>query len=242
MPTPRVIDISHHQTIPKDFTKAKEAGIVAVIHKLSEGSSYVDPKASARLYLAQEAGLKFGWYHFLRPGNMQQQAEFFVQKAMDLGLDNDMVLVADHEDAGVPGQSLKQWLDIVENMTNRSPVVYSGHVLKDQLKGTGYRPTRRLWLCHYSSTPTLPEGVDKYWLWQFTDKGKGSDYGIDGYVDLNDIGAVPVEEFLAGWSGYHGALPDPAPEPTPPELEIPVLTLSADRPVKIHLGPNITVM
>lgn len=218
MPTPRVIDLSHHNTIPQDLKAAKASGIVACIHKLTEGTTFRDSKVDARYALARDAGLAWGLYHFMRVGEVQKQAQFFVNTAIQLGvMDDDTCLVADHEDAAVSAQDLKKWLDIVEDMTGRSPVVYSGHVLKDQLKGKGYKPVRRLWLAQYTTgTPSLPEGVSKYWLWQYTDQGQCP--GINAPVDLNHFDG-DAAEFLAGWSGSHAG-PAPGPEPTPNEIVI----------------------
>src|SRR5262245_10029389 len=184
MPTPRVIDLSHHNSIPQDLMQAKAAGIVGCIHKLTEGSGYVDDKAQARYYLANQAEMAWGLYHFMRPGDMEQQANFFWETAIALGVvDDNTMLAADHEDDRVSGQQLKQFLDTLEDLSDRSPVVYSGHVLKEQLAGSGYRPVRRLWLAQYSSTPTLPEGVDKYWLWQYSQEGKVP--GVTPPTDVN---------------------------------------------------------
>jgi len=236
MPTPKVIDLSHHNTVPNDFTETKNAGIVGVIHKLTEGSSYVDDKVQARCYLARQAGLAWGVYHFLRPGNMKQQADFFLStgKALDV-IDGKTLLVADHEDAGVPGQSLKQFLDYLEDATHRSPVVYSGHVLKDQLAGQGYKPKRRLWLCQYTSgTPSLPEGVDKYWLWQYTDKG--SIAGVNSPVDLNHYDLSDAD-FLASWAGATF----PTPKPPIPGTAMVELNVSSTVPIELHITANENV-
>lgn len=198
-PYPRVIDVSHHQTIPGDLKATKAAGIIGLIHKLTEGSSYVDDKVQARYFLAKEAGLAWGIYHFMRPGDMAQQAQFFLDQAQILGvIDNDTMLVADHEDLDVSGEELKEFLDAVEDMSGRSPVVYSGHVIKEQLAGTGYRPKRRLWLAQYSSTPILPEGVEDYYLWQYSENGQIA--GIDPPTDVNYFEGSDAD-FLKKWSG-----------------------------------------
>jgi len=229
MPVPKVIDLSHHNVVPSAFEETRKAGVVGIIHKLTEGSSYVDPKVQARCYLARTAGLLWGCYHFLRPGNMQQQAKFFLDtgKALDV-IDGETLLVADHEDTGVPAQSLKDFLDYLEDMTHLSPVVYSGHVLKDQLAGKGYKPKRRLWLCQYTSgKPTLPEGVDAYWLWQYTDKG--SIPGVNSPVDLNTYDMSDAD-FRASWPGAT------FPAPKPPVEEVVVyLKVEATAP------PGMTV-
>src|SRR5262245_31193082 len=101
-PVAKVIDLSHHNTIPADLMEAKNAGIIGCIHKLTEGSSYVDDKCQARYYLAQQAGMLWGIYHFMRSGDMKAQANFFWNKANQLNVvDDDTVLVADHEDEKV---------------------------------------------------------------------------------------------------------------------------------------------
>src|SRR3954447_10774775 len=110
---PSVIDISHWQTVSPGFEPAKAEGIVGVIHKLTEGSGYVDPTVEARAFLAREADLLFGVYHFVRPGDMKKQAEFFVNTANKLGLDEDgeLLYALDHED---PSISLAQAIDFLE--------------------------------------------------------------------------------------------------------------------------------
>ena len=232
-PVPRVIDLSHHNTIPSDLSATRRAGIIGCIHKLTEGSGYTDDKVTARYYLARQAAMAWGVYHFLRPGDPNEQAAHFLDEGLRLGvIDEQTVLVADHEDQGVPGEDLKRFLDAVEDAMQRSPVIYSGHVLKEQLEGTGYKPKRRLWLCQYAAEPVLPEGVDRYWLWQYTDSGDIP--GVNPPVDLNHFEGDMVE-FLSGWSGAY------EPNPAPP-VTVPTLTISADAPVRLHLGPNVEVV
>lgn len=229
--TPRVIDLSHYQAIPKDLFETAAAGIVGVIHKLTEGSSYVDEKVQARYYLAKQAGLVWGCYHFMRPGDMEAQAEFFWNQGNALGvIDDDTALAADHEDEDVSGEELKRFLDHLETLSGRSPIVYSGHVLKEQLEGTGYRPKRRLWLAQYCPPPPeLPEGVTKFWLWQYTQEGEIP--GVTPPTDLNDIGDVEVHDFLAGWSGSYD---QPA-----PATEV-VIDVTVEAPPGVTVKFNIT--
>jgi lysozyme len=141
------------------------------------------------------------------------------------------MLAADHEDPDVSGQKLKEFLDAVEDRVGRSPVIYSGHVLKEQLAGSGYRPKRRLWLAQYASTPTLPEGVDSYWLWQWTDKGTVP--GINPPTDCNDFQGSDAD-FAHGWAGHYD-------QPVPPEIDIEVtvtVTVEAPPGVKVKVVTN----
>jgi len=78
-----VVDLSHHnQTV--DLKKAKQDGILGVIHKATEGTNYTDPTYQERRKLAMEAGLMWGAYHFGSGGDGNAQAEYFL-KAVDPG-------------------------------------------------------------------------------------------------------------------------------------------------------------
>ena len=215
MPTPKVIDISHYQTIPEDLMATAASGILGVIHKCTEGGSYVDDKCQARHYLTQQAGMRFGIYHFLKNGDQVDHARHFIDTAHTLGvLDENTLLAADHE-ADVSFDSLMVFLEEIEEMTGRVPVIYSGHTIKDQCSSSNPYPNKyRLWLAHYNDEPTLPVGCEKFYLHQYTDKGHVD--GINGYVDLNQIQeGITDAEFLAMWSGGPETVPPVLPEPEP---------------------------
>jgi lysozyme len=235
MPTPIVVDLSHHNTIPVSLKETAAAGIVGVIHKATEGGSFVDSDVDARWYLAREAGLLWGLYHFMRPGNQAEHAAHFVEVATVYG-DENTLLAADHEDARVSLDDLKQWLQHVERLTGRRPVIYSGHVLKDQLGGcadpeiSGYL----LWLAQYAATPTWPPGFDSCWLWQYSDKGS-----VPGISPPTDVNAGDAADVVARWSGGS----EPAPEPEP-EDEAEVLVewnTTKDGSVTMTMTPGVGV-
>lgn len=226
MPTPIVIDLSHHNSIPQGLEDAKKAGVIGVIHKASESTSYVDSDVDARWYLAKRAGMLWGLYHFLRPGDMEKQAQHFVDVALKNG-DDHTLLAADHEDAGVSLDDLYEFLCEVERLTGRIPVIYSGHVLKDQLAGKpdSRFSSYRLWLAQYSSSPTLPPGFDKYWLWQYSDQGT-----VPGVSPPTDLNAGDANEVIHDWSGIVEPMPTPEPEPAPVVF------------VNIQAPPNVEVI
>src|SRR3954451_14079786 len=99
VPTRKVLDISHDNTV-QSWEEIKAAGVRGIIHKATEGASYRDlTYAERRRDEARiSSGLLWGAYHFLRPGNMVEQAQFFVETAED---DPNMLYAADHEDYGV---------------------------------------------------------------------------------------------------------------------------------------------
>lgn len=217
MPNKMVIDLSHYNTIPSSLQPAKDAGVVGVIHKMTEGMGGVDAKVGARKFMADQAGLKWGLYHFLRPGNMIDQAHYFIGQANTASvLSPGTLLAADYEDERVSLADLQQFLTTVEDITGAVPVIYSGHVLKDK-GGSKNQPSLtqyRLWLAQYTSgPPTLPYGWYKYWIWQWTDKGNVP--GINPPVDCNDYQGT-ADELLDTWSGAFTPQPEPEPAPKPP--------------------------
>jgi lysozyme len=233
MPKIKVIDLSHYNVIPESLEPAYGDGVRGVIHKCTEGTSYFDSKVEARFALARQCrGMSWGLYHFLRPGDMQAQAEFFWAMAQTVS-DDRSLLAADYEVAEVSLDDLADFLEAIETLSGRSPVIYSGHVLKDKLGGKanarleGYR----LWLAQYSSTPTLPVGFDSYYLWQYSDGDAGptphSVAGVNDPVDCNDYQGSD-EELRATWAGSQASTIEPPRYPIerPPSTDKPNVELT----------------
>jgi lysozyme len=198
MPTPLVIDLSHNNNVV-NWNAIAGAGIRGVIHKATEGVSVLDHTYDARREAAVKAGLLWGAYHFLRPGDMKAQAAFFLRTAKP---DATTLVAADHEDTGVSLDNLKVFLAELTSATGRSPVVYSGHVIKAQLgdRHDAALEKCRLWLAQYTTgEPAWPDKTwAKWWLWQFTDQGATP--GITGHVD-HDAYANAAGNLAAEWSG-----------------------------------------
>lgn len=215
MPTPIVVDLSHHNTIPSSLMPAYQAGIRGVIHKMSEGTSMTDSKVDSRRHLALEAGMLWGLYHFVRPGSMDAQVTYFVGQAEKAKVCDDQTLwVLDHEDARVSVDDAITFLKLLEQATGRVPVIYSGHVLKEQVAGKARPELARypLWLAQYGTKAVLPNGYTEYWLWQYTEAGHCP--GINSPVDLNHY------EGTAGELTYDWIGEAPAPEAPSSALEV----------------------
>lgn len=226
--TPKVIDLSHHNTVPGDFAEFKSQGILGVIHKATEGLVFTDPKLKARHWLTRQAGLAWGVYHFLRPGDISSQIAFFLTQT-NFYRDSQTLIAIDYEDAAVSLLELKQALRSVQGLTQCRPVIYSGDTLKTKLNG---KPdpdllNYRLWLADYGEAYTLPPGWASFWLRQYTDKGTIA--GVTGNVDLNEI-AVPDAAFLADWTGVLAGGADPAPMPPG---SAPTITVTVPKGTKV---------
>lgn len=222
---PRVVDLSHWNTV-EDMHATAAAGIWGCIHKATEGEGVVDEMYEERRALAAGALLRWGAYHFLRPGDMAEQAAFFVEIA---GIDEHMLYAADYEDDRVSLDDLKAFVSMVEQLVGRpeSCVIYSGHVLKEQLDGApdAFLGKRRLWLAQYAAKPTLPPGWERAWLWQYTDQGEIA--GIAPPVDLDAYDGTR-EALAAEWAGAGTIAPPGAPQ---------VITVS----IRITVPPGASV-
>lgn len=85
------IDVSAYQD------SFSTSGMSFVFVKATEGRSYINPRQSAQAKLARDADCVVGFYHFLWPGNVQAQAEYFVEKCASVEGD---ILAVDWETTG----------------------------------------------------------------------------------------------------------------------------------------------
>lgn len=174
---PRVVDISHHNTVT-DLRATAMAGIWGVIHKSSQGVGYRDPDYASRRTQAVAAGLLWGAYHFNDGSDVASQVDWFLKCAQP---DENTLLVLDFEDnakSNMTAKSAVQFLRLLEQRTGRKGAIYSGNRLKEtigQLNAAdrSYLCSHRLWLCQYGPRAVLPVGFAKYWLWQYTGDGVG---------------------------------------------------------------------
>jgi len=200
--TSPIIDLSHHNPTP-DWGRLKAGGVLGVILKATEGSSYTDRTWEERTKAALVAGLAVSSYHFLRPAHsMRPQIDHYlsvIDRLMPLGAR----VCLDHEDADVSVDDLEY---CVTYITDQRPdlriAIYSGHLIKDQLKDRKnpiLSEKTDLWIAQYGrSAPTWPEQVWPHWsVWQWTDKEKVP--GISQPVDGNKFAGTGEE--LLEWFG-----------------------------------------
>lgn len=203
--TPRVIDISHHNSVI-DFSMVAAAGIWGVIHKASQGRAYIDPEYGVRRIAAEHAGLLWGAYHFNTGDNIASQVAAFLSAARP---DDKTLMVLDYEDNRLSQMNIEQaveFLHLLEQKLGRKAAIYSGNRIKETIgdlsqNDLDYLTSHRLWLCQYGPVAHIPAGFKNYWLWQFTGDGVGpqphSIPGIAGSgIDINTF--TGTRDDLAG--------------------------------------------
>ena len=191
-----VIDLSHHQE-KVDFGKLKGDGIVGVIHKATQGLTYVDKKYTERRVQARAAGLLWGAYHFGVGGDGSDQADFFLENAKP---DAQTLVVLDYE-PNVTGPSMalnqaREFVEHVQEVLGRYPGLYSGHLIKEDLAGVNppdpVFSNCFLWIAQYNGPKPLniPPTFKTWTFWQYTD----GVHGIEPHR-VNGVGQCDRNQF-----------------------------------------------
>lgn len=197
-----VVDISHFQS-NIDFPSVKQAGILAMIHKATQGTTYSDPSYTSNRTIANGVGLLWGAYHFGTAQDVPTQVNHFLQTASP---DANTLLVLDWEENSTASQGTmsldqaKQFVQMIQTKTGRFPVLYGGSLIKQSVgvHGDPILSQCPLWLAQYASAPNLPPGWAKCTMWQYTD-------GINGPQphSINGIGNCDRDVFAGNEAELH---------------------------------------
>jgi lysozyme len=196
MPNPInvVVDISHHNGDKLDFGKAKQAGVVGVIHKATQGFTVKDKRYETNRQKARDVGLLWGAYHFGVGGDGSDQADHFLNTVQP---DAGTLLVLDYEPnptgATMTLPQAREFVSHVAAVQGKFPGLYSGHLIKEQL-GHIIPPDPILskcflWIAQYSQAPA-PTNIPPTWptwtFWQYTDGNMGSQpHDVPGIGDCD---------------------------------------------------------
>lgn len=192
---PLVTDISHHNNVTS-YVDLKDAGIIGIIHKATQGTTYVDKRYEFRKNRAIDAGFLWGAYHFATGADVQKQVDIFLKTARlsDPKLEKTLLCLDFEPNPTGTSMSLRQardWLDLVRKETGQYATIYSGHLMKELIgkRKDEVLANHKLWLCQYGPKAVIPPNWNSYWLWQYAADGEGKTpkkvAGIDGYPDLN---------------------------------------------------------
>ena len=194
------IDVSYWDS-GIDWPKVRATGQRYVFVKATEAITYKDPTFDDNWLGAKSAGLLRGAYHFFRCNvDAKKQADYFIDYVKTLNDDGELPPVLDLETPD--GQrkekiipAAKIWLDRVEAVFGKKPIIYSGQFfLQDFFSEVGGGPPAwakdyPLWLAQYPNQyvpgmqPFLPRGWFKWTFWQYSEKGRVN--GINANVDLD---------------------------------------------------------
>lgn len=206
------IDISNWQ---KGFNiTAAKPGFVIV--KATEGLAFTDKCCNGFVQTCIENGIPFGFYHFARSNDAEEEATFFYNQTKDyVGMG---VPVLDLE---VPNGNawLETWCKAYYDLSGVYPWVYMN---SDYINNRGYgtswiKANCGLWLAGYPKAYTAyPDSACPYkhdgWTlaaWQFTDNLAMGGMRIDGDFFYGDV---------AAWNKYAGSNGDGSVSDTTLEL------------------------
>lgn len=213
----KVLDISHHNTV-QSWDAVRNAGVVGIIHKATQGTGYVDPTYLERARGALNAGLLWGAYHFGDGSSAKAQVDNFLKV---VGVDDETLYSLDWEEnpngADMTEAIAREFVERLEDKIGiNNCVIYSGNTAKEVIKGCDpFWGAHRLWLAQYGTSPSCQASWDSYWLWQYSDGQSGPEPhgcpGVSGYVDTNSWPYRDVD-LRAEWAGARIVPPKPSPD------------------------------
>jgi GH25 family lysozyme M1 (1,4-beta-N-acetylmuramidase) len=194
------LDVSHWNGAV-DWIQVVGGGYSFLFAKATEGVTLTDPTYSINRAGAKGLGLRFGAYHFARPGGSSDaavtasaiaQADHLVDVAQPLI--GELPPVLDLETSGGLSQTAlarwtQAWLDEVEARTGVSGLIYASPSFwkskvgdTTSFAGSGHR----LWIAHWTknASPTVPAanwGGFGWTFWQWTDCSQ-----IPGFIHCVD--------------------------------------------------------
>ncbi|MEU6439890.1 glycoside hydrolase family 25 protein [Streptomyces sp. NPDC047046] len=158
------IDVSSHQ---ESFDAD---GMAFVFVKATEGRTYTNSRQRAQAKRARDAGCVVGFYHFLWPGNIQAQAEYFVEQCASVPYD---LLACDWEYTGdgtaASNKEKDQFLKAVQKLrgSNHRVLLYCNRDFWLNRDTTSFAADG-LWIADYNGKPGKP-GIKAPWrIHQYT--------------------------------------------------------------------------
>ena len=194
-------DVANYQPDTLAYFKSLKAkGSGAAIVKITQGTGYINPKATNQVNHADQAGLKTAGYHYAMFGgniaNAHAEARYFLAQAK-ARLAKGSILALDYEDAGTTGTNkaanANAIITFMQDVKNAGfiPWFYTGkyfinaHVNHAAVNKVFPNST---WIAGYPGT-SYPDfnyfpSVDGVVAWQYTNNWKS--LGVDGSTLLLD--------------------------------------------------------
>jgi GH25 family lysozyme M1 (1,4-beta-N-acetylmuramidase) len=204
------VDVSHYDGAI-DWAKAK-ASIDFAFMKATESTNFVDPQFATNWKNSGASGVIRGAYHFFRPATDPiQQADYFLS-VMGPSLPGDLppsldLEVLDNLTGAQVTQAALQFLQRVQQKTNRVPIVYtSARVMTLLGNPPGFTPYT-LWVANWTNLcPSLPPEWMNWTFWQYSDTGVVN--GITSQqLDLDQFNGTlsDLQGYADGGTGHGGS-------------------------------------
>lgn len=201
------IDVScHNGNI--NFNAVKNSGVNVVIIKATEGVDYVDPYCDKHTQGVKQAGLNFGYYHFMsEKTDPTRQAQDFWNKIKNTGYNIIPCLDIETNSRGRNRTQISDrciaFLNEFKRLSGQDCMIYTGGYfgrdnLDDRVKA--YMG----WIAHYGVSSPMETGF-KVIGHQYGERGRVN--GVSGNCDVNNFSN---EIFL---SNTPVIKPQPAPQP-----------------------------
>lgn len=186
-PTTPGIDVSYYQETIR-WPRVRKAGIRFAFIRVSDGTSFPDPRFAANWEGARAVHLARGAYQYFRPEvSAIAQADLLIEAlARDRG---ELPPVIDVEDTGgrSPAQiekGIRTWVDRVRTRLHVEPMIYVSPDFWQENVGGADLTSQQLWVAHYTTgCPRVPAPWTRWTFWQHSKSGRVP--GIDGPVDLD---------------------------------------------------------
>lgn len=158
-----VADISANNANYNSFIKDNDA----VIIKISEGLSYINPLANAQYQAVKQSGKKIGFYHFIVGGlDARKQAEYFYNNASNYLNESGAILILDWERPsnypGLTGNEPKAFLDRLYELTGKRGLLYmsTSDFISSNYDWSDIKNDYGLWIAGYPTNNGAPYTQD----------------------------------------------------------------------------------
>jgi len=176
------IDISsYNQNV--NFQSVKKSGIEMVYIKATEGLTYTNPLLKSQYTGAKAAGLKIGFYHFLRANDPVLEAKYFLSAISGLSV-NCKYAIDVEVTLGQTVSKISSNVRLFANylISNKKEVcIYTGDYFYANNLNSSVKDIP-LWVAHYGVSK--PDAVN-YVGFQYS--SSGSVNGVTGAVDLDEF-------------------------------------------------------
>jgi GH25 family lysozyme M1 (1,4-beta-N-acetylmuramidase) len=178
------IDVSNNNGAVA-FSEAKREGVSFVYAKATEGTGFVDPDYDANRKAVAHQGMKFGAFHFARPGQgsgTEQAQKFLAIAKVQVG---DLIPTLDFEvDDGIGSTKVlakfvRDFCEQVKLELGVYPILYTYPSFRPDV--LGYLAYTKLWLAKPASWLRIPGHWKAWVMWQNASRtlavaGKGIDF------------------------------------------------------------------